>query len=794
MKRILSVLLSCAPVAVWAVEVVPLPDAALQPSDVEVSDGLCAMRFSRRENVLYLRDAKGMDFARVGGVRFKLSPPVAKLVGAEKVSAKELRLTYSLSNTATEFDFRAKAFLTGRGLRLDFETDAPPDIKTHGAMLDIRQINGTKRKNMITGCGYWMRPAPGYPSLPGVPFEVKSCSMKPYQTATGQNFWCLNCGWSGLSSECVALGGKKGEAVRRGSFEFVTGFAGDDPHLVAAWRDGRPFVLRMMTPKKYNLWECGQPEFTISLDPLVTGRRTLRTRVWDFDGVLAVDESREIEVETGMQSRYTHVLPTLEGGRGIYFAECSVLSNGVEECFIRTNLGVLPPHEFKFREKSKAGMAAYPGEESAFELMKRLGVHYIRSGNNKAVNEKYGFTAYAASHSMGVMFDPTNSRHKKVLESIVARQKESGCPQFEYGNEVGWHATEEEQRRLIKCYKSWLVEIRRRFDEEGMKDVKIFSFGIQPDYSAFMMGVMKDEGVFDILDGLNLHPGRGCYTADNIHGGWVYRGIIQRARRRFTELGYPDKDIHMTECYACANPNDSWHDSPRQATENTVLNLVIAEVEPKVVDMMHYKLHQGLSNSYRAYPEPNASKTGVCSAEFEFGLLHRDDSPKPSLFAYAATCEELDGATFVRELTEGRDQKLKVFEFSTPRGILDIVYDRSEGYRENAYFNRMVPKEHRKGTFRHLEAWQRHWSVRKTYKFKTTAKEVTLIDIIGRRTKVKSIDGYVTIELDGEPMMVYGLDLSREFAEAQKLHSEIYQTSFDDKVDYVLEKKAVSSL
>ena len=101
----------------------------------------------------------------------------------------------------------------------------------------------------------------------------------------------------------------------------------------------------------------------------------------------------------------------------------------------------------------------------------------------------------------------------------------------------------------------------------------------------------------------------------------------------------------------------------------------------------------------------------------------------------------------------------------------------------------MIPKARQKGAFRHLEAWQRHWAVRKTHKFRTTEKEVTLVDIIGRRRTVKPNGGYVTLELGGEPVMAYGLDLSREFAEAKKRHPEMQEASFDDNVDYEQEEK-----
>ena len=65
--------------------------ALVARADVEVGDALCGMRFSEKEKVLYLRDAKGTDFAKVGGVRFKFSPPVAKMTSAVKVSDRELR-------------------------------------------------------------------------------------------------------------------------------------------------------------------------------------------------------------------------------------------------------------------------------------------------------------------------------------------------------------------------------------------------------------------------------------------------------------------------------------------------------------------------------------------------------------------------------------------------------------------------------------------------------------------------------------------------------------------------------
>ena len=761
-------------------------------ADVEIGDGLCGMRFSEKDKALFVTDRTGADFVKIRNIPFIFNPAAAILDGAEKVSDTELRLAYRIEKAAAPFSFSGRAKLTGRGLRIDFETDAPPDVATHGAMMEIWRLKGVERDQKGTRCGYWRRPVAGLPDWPGVPFEVKSCVMKPYTAACGQRFWCLNVGWSGHHTECVGLRGLKDDPIRRSKFEFLTGCEGmDDPQVVAAWKDGRPFVMSLATSRPYSLWESGEPEFSVTVRPLVSGAHEFRTRVWDFDGKSIVDETRPVRFAAGKAKSHAYRLPAFPGDRGIYFVECAILSNGVEKCFARTNLGVMPPHEFKFRDRSKAAMAGYPAEESAFAPMKRLGVHVLRDGDHRALHGQYGFTAFSSHHAPKETFDPENPKHVKILEEeIVGRIKARGSPQFEFGNEVGWHATHEEQTRLIRCYRSWLEAIRRRLGEEGLKDVKIFSFGIQPDYSKHMMGIMKEEGVFDLLDGLNLHPGRGYYTADNVHGGWVYRGIIQRARKRFAELGYPGKDIHMTECYAATPPNGGWHDSLREAAESTLLNLVIAEVEPQVRDMMFYKLHQGTSQDYRGYPEANREGTGISNGEYEFGLLNRDDSPKPSCLAYAATCEELDGATFVRELPEDRELKLRAFEFKTPRGTLDVVYDRTEGYRHDQLFYRHVPKGTPGAYFRHRQPWENHWTVKVPHKFRTSGKSVTVIDVIGRRKTVRANGGYVTLELDGSPVMVYGLNLDREFAEARKRHPEMQEASFGDKVDYEGEERS----
>ena len=774
---------------------VRFPEAPATEVDAEIGDGLCRVRFDPRLSALAVVDATGTDVVKIGDIFMNVEPTAEKLVGAEKVDDRTLRLLYRTVNNTNAYSFTGTARLTGHGVRLDFETDAPPCVRTGGAMMNVWRLNGTVRDNTVSKCGYWRRPLPGIPGWEGIPYEVKSLYMKPYTAASGQVFWCLNTGWKGDHTECVALGARKGETIRRSTFEFLTGVSNGDAQVAAAERDGRPFVMSHETPVRYNLWEKGAPEFTERIDPLVTATRTLRVTAHDFDGRLALAETLRVDFAAGVRTNFTWRLPEPPGGCGMYFVECRILDGAREECLDRTNLAVLPPYEYRHLAASKAAIAAYPEEESAYGLMRRIGVATVRAGDNRFFTTNYGIRAYWSAGFPFEPFDAANPKHLKVLEEkIVGPVERQGNEWLEIGNELGWKKPKEEQVRLVRCYATWLRAIRRRLDEKGLKNVRMFSFGIQPDYSKSMMDIMKAEGVFELLDGLNLHPGRGYYTADNVHGGWVYRGIIQRARKRFAELGYPGKPIHMTECYAATHSNCAWLDSPRQSAENTLLSLVVATAEPQIVEMMFYKLHQGYSFDPHGYPTATRSEWTHDCGEYDYGLLNRDDSPKPSLMAYAATTRELDGATFLRELPEDAKLKLRALEFRKPHDTLAIVYDRTEGYNLYNLFARNCPKGTDAGPlFRHREAWQRHWSVSVDHVFKAVRgrKRVTVVDVIGRRSTVPvAADGTVRLALDGEPKMVYGLDLNDEFAEAKRRHPEVQEASFDDQVDYAGEERS----
>lgn len=751
------------------------------PTDAAgLSDGVCALRFEN--GALVVSDRSGVDVLAVGRLLFAWgNPQVAVPVSATRVG-EALRLAYRIDHDVSNGVRRLEAVATrtGHGFQVDFTGDFAPSVKSGGQMIEVARLNGTVRDATVTKCGFWTRCRPAVSGAyrdPGVPFEVASRTLKPYTAKSGQVFWCCNTGWAGARTECPGFGRKPdADGLFRARLAFVTGVSSTDAQVAAAEVDGRPFVMRLSTDRPFNLFESGAPSFSLRVDPLVTGRRTLRVTVRDFDGCVVLARAADVAFTRGRPRGHRFELPALPAGaRGIWFVEASLADGDREEAFARTNLAVLPPHEFRHRATSVAGMAAYPAGADAERLLARLGVAVLRYGDNRKFRAQYGITAFASRHAPEEPFDPANARHLQILdEEIVARIRAQGAPVLEFGNEVGWHRTEAEQDRLVAAYVSWLRAIRARLDAVGLGDVKIITFGLQPDYSVRMMARMKERGVFDLVDGLTLHPGRGYYTADGTRGGWVFRGIIQRARDRFDALGFPDKEIHLTECYAATHPNDGWKDSYRQAAENVALSLVIASAEPRVKNMMFYKLHQGTSQDPHGYPKAHASGTSTVNAEYDFGLLMRDDSPKPSLLAYAATCERLDGARFLRERGETADGTLRGFAFATPEGPLAVLYDRTEGDQQyNLWLKglpkdvRALPNDRRDSLFRHKEAWVRHWTVRTDYVFRVArGAAVRVFDLIGREHRPDVRDGRLQLALDGEPVFVYGLDVDDVFPAA----------------------------
>jgi len=138
----------------------------------------------------------------------------------------------------------------------------------------------------------------------------------------------------------------------------------------------------------------------------------------------------------------------------------------------------------------------------------------------------------------------------------------------------------------------------------------------------------------------------------------------------------------------------------------------------------------------------------VKDKEYYYGLLNRDASAKPSLLAYFAIAEALDGAKFAKRL-EFEDKSLRGLSFETPEGPMAILWSRADGF--------MLSKK--SSSFVSPEPWVGSWKTRTPFKAACLGSSAKTVDCIGRVQELKAKDGAVELRLDGAPLIVYGLDL-----------------------------------
>jgi hypothetical protein len=198
--------------------------------------------------------------------------------------------------------------------------------------------------------------------------------------------------------------------------------------------------------------------------------------------------------------------------------------------------------------------------------------------------------------------------------------------------------------------------------------------------------------------------------------------------------------------YTKSRSNCKHSDSWRQTAENAVLNAVLALSEG-MAGFCIYQLHEGVSY--------NENGIDTSDTEYSYGILHRDNALKPAAIAYETAAEELDGATAAGEVSRP-GTKLCGRLFSTPTGPLAVLWDRTEGYN----LRTQGPRQRAAGeAFFHFEPWLENWRKKTLYRFKTTCREVTVRDAVGRTRTVRAAGGHAAIELTGAPVFVRGLSL-----------------------------------
>lgn len=681
---------------------------------------------------LLVSDFDGEPMLKIGKLPFSWSPPVAVPVRIEKIADDAFRIDYRIDRDDT-----GKAALTGTlkagadgKIRLDWELDVPETVKTGGIMLELLPQKETKKSDAVFKSGLWTRHEHG-----GVPYEVRDGYFRSFNNGNAA-LWLLLGGNSNYSSAWSEhLGFSRGaDGKFRSSAEFQVAPPALSGEGAAALFRGRPAGLRLMADRPFHIWESGAPELKVEVsNPYDRALKNASLEITgrDFDGNIVLDEKMPVSVKPFGTALLPFRFPAAE--RAIYFVEVRLVVPGEKEIFSRTNLAILPPHEFKHLDQSKFALSAYfmiPSEQDVYGLMKRMGVRILRHGDNR-VSAKNGILAL--DHA-GVGPNDSPARVAKRIGEILARAAERENPEIEFCNEWNMSVKGDEKRRRAERY----VEVLREFKTERDKQypgLKIIGMGMAGADTGFLK-IMAEKGAVPLMDGgIALHPGRGNMTPDYTGDGWTYLGGIRRFRKAMDELGI--RKMHLSEVYAATHPNDSWKDSYRHAAENVVLTYAIGLAEG-VESIQFYQLHDAVWH--------DLGGVNPADSEYHYGLLMRDGTIKPSLLAYAAVAEALDGAAFAGYLDFG--DKVRGIGFETPRGPLAVVYDRTDGY---------ILTDRKKKNFAAAEPWVDTWKTRRNKIFDAVGDEVTVIDPIGRAKKVQAKNGKVTLELSGAPLMVYGI-------------------------------------
>ena len=704
---------------------------------------------------LVLADGKGRPLAVIGDLHVGWgAPQLFRPTQVRAIADGRLQVDYVVKNdTAANAAFSAEYELGDAVIRAEYRLRLPPAVKAGGAMLQFSPAEGAEHRKVLKA-GRWQHAA----SAGGSDFEIYDGYFRVIAGGDSCALMAIhgNALWRNDRRQHLTFTPEGEPGNYCGRAEYVVAPTAM-PALAPAVLNNRPYAIVLSTPRPFNCFAPadGLAPFDVTVGATHAGTATLAVQVRDFDGRVVLQEQRDLTFAERAIRREAFVLPIAEVQRGIFFVSASIRDQDRELVFARTTIAVLPPHDFSGDERSIFGIAAFfnePSRSAALAMLKRLGVRYVRQGDNRHAPDGITFFGHT---SLRPDSKPENmdAAIQKLAAAVIERQN----PVYEFCNE--WNmaalnkAPEEAtkmRRERAELYTEALKRLRAIRAAAGA-DFKIVSVGIAGADLDFLRA-LHDAGALALLDGIALHPGRGNVTADAAFGFWNYFGsvrVFQDAIRELCPPGAP-LPLYLTEVYACTHANNWWKDSCRAAAENTVISYALA-MAAGARQTFFYQFNDGTHFDIGGVRENDS--------EYSYGLVRRDGSLKAAALAYAAIAEALDQAEFSSYHRPGGDDEsvnppaapdsnLHVVRFATPRGPLAILWDRSEGYVQSQ----------RDDALHHREAWVPHWTKSTTVTLPCAGDNATVIDVIGRSRRVSAVNGAITIAISGEPVMIYGLD------------------------------------
>lgn len=535
-------------------------------------------------------------------------------------------------------------------------------------------------------------------------------------------------------------------------------FSSTRPSATASIGTSRELGIEIWTDRDFNIWDAAGE--TMSVTALVANggnaERSVDLTWWvkDFNGV-----ERAAATVTGVvaaASTWEHTFTMPAPGHGISVAEVSAVS-GTDEAFARTTLAVLTPQTYTAGAQSMFGISNYPwlqvpSATALLDLWQRVGVDRVRISYAGGPGlPPSAFDERGMSHNIELQpsLDVTDAAAAQWATTNVATAIGAGAEYFEVGNELNrpFNTGVAAQAYIDKALRPVVNAVAA-----AGAPLKILNNGLagmdKPWVENFIAG-----GGWDLIDGFAYHPGRGNFTPDFDPEGddwsagatglyWNFYGGLRQLKTLMAEHG--EKEIWLTEAYACTRPNGWWNDTYRHAAENVFLTLALAKAEG-IRCVNWYQFHDSvLGNAQAADPE---------NVEYHFGLMNRDVSAKPSLLAYATAAKTFDQATFLGWL-DFDDRDLRGLLFDTPEGEAAVLWSRADGYILN-------PDHDAAGRyFPAPEVWVDPWPTKTTLTVITSGDSARQVDAIGQTTALTVNARSTTIVLDGAPRIFYGLRLT----------------------------------
>lgn len=558
-----------------------------------------------------------------------------------------------------------------------------------------------------------------------------------------------NSTWVHSPGTALPGGGYRSEA------EFY--FSETRPSATATIGRGRELGIELRSEQDFNIWSPGQ---TAAITALVANGSTTPKNVtlswWvrDFNGAsLATSTVSVLVPATGTAAHtFSLALPS----QGIAVAEVAAVFGG-DEAFARTTLAVLPPRSLDPSSSSMFGMANYPwllrpSATAVLDLWQRVGVSRVRIAYQGGPGlPPADFDARGMSHNIELQPSLTVDATAAAAwaSTNLATAITAGAEYFEVGNELNRpFNTGVAAQAYIDLALRPVVD---RIAATGAS-IKLMNNGLAGMDKPWVENFIAAGG-WDLIDAFAYHPGRGNFTPDYVPGGddweassngtyWNFYGGLTQLKAIMAVHG--EKEIWLTEAYACTRPNAWWNDTYRHAAENVFLTLALAKAEG-IRNVCWYQFHDSvLGNPQVANPE---------DVEYHFGLMNRDLSAKPSLLAYATASALLTDAEFLGWLDLG-DTHSKGLLFDTPLGHAAVLWNRADGYLLNTDHD---PADWH---FAAPEVWVDPWPTKTHLTLPASGGAVFQLDAIGQRTDLAVDAGSVDITLDGAPRVFIGLDLA----------------------------------